>query len=306
MNRLCSNLHHVSFVVKDIKEAFKRYETLLGLHGETFDGYAIMRCTHEDYCVVLKDAKGQKPYLDYVAYELRPGLSLKQAKEEITVRGGSVSDFEVPQRGAALLLNDPDGNRVVLLERQLPSDTRPPVMIQTTRVLGFHPKRLGHVNYLTDNIKGLHDWYTHVLGFQLTDWIGDVAVWLHIDSRHHVLAFLEKGFNHIHHVAFELVDFGEMRTALDHVCKYGRHVTWGPGRHGMAQNLFSYWRMWEEELFIELYTDMQVLTEDHVPVVHPDTPFSSNTWGILPPRTYFRFDEEAILQEREQTFAYKE
>ena len=70
MNRLCSNLHHVSFVVKDLNEAFKRYETLLGLHGEMFDTYAIMRCTHEDYCVVLKDAKGQKPYLDYVAYEL--------------------------------------------------------------------------------------------------------------------------------------------------------------------------------------------------------------------------------------------
>jgi catechol 2,3-dioxygenase-like lactoylglutathione lyase family enzyme len=305
MNRLCTNLHHVSFLVNDVGEAFKRYETLLGLHGEVFDDYALMRCTHEDYCLVLKDAKGQKPYLDYVAYELKPNLKLAQAKEELRARGATISDVEVPQRGAALLLNDPDGNRVVLIERQLPSDTRPPVMIQTDRVLGFHPKRLGHVNYLTENVKRAHDWYTQVLGFQLTDWIGDEGLWLHVDSHHHVLAFLQKGFNHIHHVAFELVDWGEMRVALDHVCKHGRYVTWGPGRHGMAQNLFSYWRMWEEELFIELYADMQVLSEDHVPVVHPDTPFSSNTWGILPPRTYFRFDEDAIKQEREQTFAYK-
>jgi catechol 2,3-dioxygenase-like lactoylglutathione lyase family enzyme len=305
MKKLCTNLHHVSFLVENLDTAFARYETLLGLHGEKYDGYAVMRCTHEDYSLVLRDAQGQKPYLDYVAYELEPSLTLAQARQELETRGEVVQDFAVPQRGAALLLNDPDRNRIVLVERKRTSDPRPPVMIQTDRVMGFHPKRLGHINYLTDNVQRAHDWYTSVLGFQLTDWIGDEAFWLHIDARHHVVAFLQKGFNHIHHIAYELVDFSEMRAALDHVCKHGRHVTWGPGRHGMAQNLFSYWRMWEEELFIELYTDMQILEEDHVPFVHPDTPFSSNTWGILPPRTYFRFDEEAIKQEREQTFAYK-
>ena len=68
--------------------------------------------------------------------------------------------------------------------------------------------------------------------------------------------------------------------------------------------VFSYLRMPEEEMFVELYCDMQQLEVDHVPIRHRDTPHSSNTWGILPPRTYFRFDQEAVELEKKQDSAY--
>ena len=74
----------------------------------------------------------------------------------------------------------------------------------------------------------------------------------------------------------------------------------------MAQNLAVYWRMWEEEHFIELYCDMQILDPDHTPVVHPDNPYSSNTWGILPPRSYFKFDAESVEKERASAYSYVE
>jgi catechol 2,3-dioxygenase-like lactoylglutathione lyase family enzyme len=303
--QLCMNLHHVAVWVADVDEAFHRYEILLGLHGEKLnDGSALMRCTHEDYCLFLQAAKGQKASINYVAYELRPNLSLDDAAQKLLERGASAEKIGIPLRGQGLLLNDPDANRVVLVERRLPADTRPAVMIESKTLGGYHPRRLGHVNYLTSDAKRVFEWYHHVLGFRLTDWIGDAAVWMHIDARHHVLAFLDKGYAHIHHIAFELVDWGEMRVALDHIGKHGRFTTWGPLRHGMAQNLATYWRMWEEEHFIELYCDMQVLDADHQPVVHPDNPYSSNTWGILPPRSYFRFDDEAVEIERSSAYSY--
>jgi catechol 2,3-dioxygenase-like lactoylglutathione lyase family enzyme len=290
--------------VADVDEAFNRYATLLGLHGEMMDGHVLMRCMHEDYCLVLKEAKDQKPFLDYAAYELAPGLSLAEAKYELAHRGAVAEVVPVPLRGEGLLLSDPDGNRIVLIERQRPADPRPGVMIPTQHLGGYHPRRLGHLNYLTADVKRIYQWYTQVLGFQLTDWIGEAGLWMHIDARHHVLAFLEKGYNHIHHVAFELADWGEMRVALDHIAKHGRYVTWGPLRHGMAQNLATYWRMWEEEHFIELYCDMQVLDADHMPVTHPDDPYASNTWGSLPPRSYFRFDAAAVEKERASAHSY--
>ena len=301
---LCMNLHHTAVLVADVEEAFHRYEILLGLHGEMMGNYAIMRCMHEDYCLVIKDANGQTPSLDYVAYELAHTITLDEAREAIVERGGESSEIEVPLRGTGLLLNDPDGNRVVLVERKRPADVRPPIMIETNTLRGYHPRRVGHVNYLTDDPQRVFKWYSEVLGFKLTDWIEDAAFWMHIDSRHHVLAFLDKGIKHIHHVAYELVDWGEMRVALDHIAKHGRYVTWGPLRHGMAQNLATYWRMWEEEYFIELYCDMQTLEADHQPIVHPDNPYSSNTWGILPPRSYFKFDEASVEAERNQEHAY--
>lgn len=297
--QLCMNLHHTASWVADVDEALHRYEMLLGMHGEKLDdGTAIMRCTHEDYCLRLLPATDHEPSLNYVAYELRTGLSLADAAAKLRERGATSEEISLPQRGTGLLLNDPDGNRVVLLERIQPDDTRPPVMIRTETLRGYHPRRLGHVNYLTADARRISDWYQTVLGFKITDWIGDGAVWMHIDARHHVLAFLDKGYEHIHHVAYELTDWGEMRTALDHIAKHGRFTTWGPLRHGMAQNLATYWRMWEEEHFIELYCDMQVLTADHIPTTHPDDAYSSNTWGILPPRSYFKFDEESVALER--------
>ena len=134
------------------------------------------------------------------------------------------------------------------------------------------------------------DWYERALGLGISDWIGDGAVWLHADRDHHVVAFLDKGYSHIHHLAFELVDWGEMRVALDHLAQHRRPIAWGPGRHTMAQNLFAYCRMVEEELFVELFCDMERLEPDHEPRHFADDPHGSNAWGILPPRSYFRFD----------------
>ena len=67
----------------------------------------------------------------------------------------------------------------------------------------------------------------------------------------------------------------------------------------MAQNLFSYVRMPEEDCFVELYCDMEQLEPEHEPRDWPDDRHSSNTWGPLPPRSYFRFDQEAVRYERD-------
>ena len=127
---------------------------------------------------------------------------------------------------------------------------------------------------------------------------------LHVNHDHHSLAFVNKGLAHIHHMAFELVDWGEMRVGLDHLAQNKRHIVWGPGRHGMARNLFSYFRMPEEEMFVDFFLISRSLAADHQVRHFPDDPHSSNTWGALPPRTYFRFDKQAIEAELTQSYAY--
>jgi hypothetical protein len=44
---------------------------------------------------------------------------------------------------------------------------------------------------------------------------------------------------------------------------------------------------------------MEQLQRSHTPRHWPDDRYSSNTWGPLPPRSYFRFDEAAIESERD-------
>ena len=141
--KLCVNLHHVSILVKDVEEAFHRYEMLLGLHGEIESGIGIMRCMHEDFCLILKPAGDNKPFLDYVAYELNPGLSLADAEKEITKRGESVETIDVPRRGKGLKLNDPDGNAVVLVERIKSEDSRPARDDRNSDIAGLSPPTFG-------------------------------------------------------------------------------------------------------------------------------------------------------------------
>jgi catechol-2,3-dioxygenase len=304
MAALVGALHHVALKVVNVGEATSRWSHLLGLHGEQLDPVlTILRCTYEDYSIVLRQTS-ENASLDYVCYELAPGVALDDAAKHLSSRGARPSTTALPLRGDALVLDDPDGNRVVLTPRIAPEDRRPAEVRQSNRIPGWHPRKLGHVNFLTRDVRRQVEWHTEVLGFGITDWIGSEGVWLHVNADHHALAFLQKDIDHLHHAAFELVDWGDMRIGLDHLAQNGRHLVWGPGRHGMARNLFSYFRMVEEELFVELFCDLEQLQADHVVREFPDDPHSSNTWGILPPRTYFRFDRAAIEAEAEQASAY--
>ncbi len=301
--KIIFGIHHTALRVKDLDEAFERWSRVLGLHGEKHADHAILRCTYEDFALLLLPSSA-KPGIEHTAYELSPGLSISDARAILESRGLAPQDVSVPHRGAGLRVTDPDGNHVVLIERKRPDDARPAEVKYSERIPGLHPRKFGHVNFLTENAERFVDWYVEKLGFKITDRIGTEGCWLHVNADHHVLAVLEKGYNHIHHVAFDLVDWGELRVMLDHLAQNKRPIVWGPGRHGMARNFFSYFRMPEEDLFVELLADLEQLQEDHQPRQFPDDPHSSNTWGILPPRSYFRFDQAALESEAEQAEAY--
>lgn len=294
-------VHHATLRVADPTEAHERWGRLHGLTDASDGEHALLRCAYEDFCLELRPSD-QPPGVEHVAYELRSGVSLADAAARIEGEGESVEEVGVPLRGRGLRLADPDGNRIVLVERVIADDRKPAIARFTDELPGYHPRKLQHFNYLTADAPRAAEWYERVLGLGVSDWIGDAAVWMHADRDHHVVAFLDKGYDHIHHIAFELTDWGEVRVALDHLAQHRRPIAWGPGRHTMAQNLFAYCRMVEEELFVELFCDMEQLEPDHEPRVFADDPHGSNAWGILPPRSYFRFDREAVeaeLQQRE-------
>jgi catechol-2,3-dioxygenase len=197
-----------------------------------------------------------------------------------------------------LHLADPDGCGVELRPWQRGDEPWPAIARSSSALAGFHPRKLGHVNSLTDDLAGMEAFYRDVLGMRVADRLGEEGVWLHVNADHHTLALVDKGYTHFHHFAFEMTDWGELRVAFDHLAQHGRWLAWGPLRHGLGQNLSGYVRIPEEDCFVELYADMEQLEPDHVPREWPDDAHSSNVWGILPPRSYFRFDPAAIEAER--------
>jgi catechol 2,3-dioxygenase-like lactoylglutathione lyase family enzyme len=287
-------IHHVALRTPDADAAAERWKDLWSLReapGEP--GLRRLRCTGEAYGIELIGAA--EPGHDHTAFELQQQITLDDAAAHLGSLG--IAHARVPD---ALRLSDPEGFGIELVAYQPPADPRPYVSQTGGDALAGAPRRVGHVNMLVANARAVSAFYEEALGLRVSDWIGDGAVWLRSGAWHHEIAMLEKSPTHFHHLAFELADFGQMRETLDHVAQRGRWVAWGPGRHAMAQNLFAYVRMPEEECFVELYCDMEILPADHTPRAWPDDVHSSNAWGTLPPRTYFRFDPESVRIEREQ------
>jgi len=293
-------LHHCALRTGDLDEAVERWSRLWSLTPVGSDGRAaLLRCADEDYGLEL--IEGGAPGHDHTAYELARGLTLDDAVLHLETHGVACTIVEGPcGTRAGVRFADPAGYGVELVEHVPPEDARPYEARTGGGVPAHHPRKVGHVNVLVDDVAGAVRFYVDVLGFRVSDWIGDGACWLHVGHDHHVWAALAKSPPHFHHLAFEMVDFDAMRVSLDHVAQWERWVTWGPGRHAMARNLFAYVRMPEEACFVELYCDMELLPPDHEPRQWPDDVHSSNAWGTLPPRTYFRFDDEAVRLEREQ------
>jgi catechol 2,3-dioxygenase-like lactoylglutathione lyase family enzyme len=164
----------------------------------------------------------------------------------------------------------------------------------------MHPRRLGHVNILAPNMAETTAFYTDVMGMHVSDKLGEAGIWFHVHPEHHQMAIVGMGPAHFHHIAFDIVDWGQLRVFLDHLGRHGRWLGWGPVHHNLARNLCAYVRIPEENLFVELYCDMEILRMPHTPREWADDAWGSNTWGILPPRSYFRFDDAAVHSERHQ------
>jgi glutathione S-transferase/catechol 2,3-dioxygenase-like lactoylglutathione lyase family enzyme len=289
-------LDHVALRVRSLDEAVARWTWQFGLR-ETHrtDATAWLACDTEPVALELLAAPDPGP--DHVAYELIEGVSLADAGDALRALG-----MQFDAAVDAIRFSDPEGAGVELVPyRGLV--VAPQVTVRTDAVPGVHPRKLGHVNIICNDLAASRTFYESVLGLRLTDSLGDLGVWLHCNSDHHGVALVAAAQTRpaaFHHLAFDVADWGQLRVVLDHLGRNGRWLSWGPVRHGMGQNLCAYVRIPEERVHVELYCDMEQLQPAHVAREWPDDAFHSNTWGILPPRSYFRFDDVAVHWEREQ------
>jgi len=291
------DLHHACLRVLDIDEATQRWALQFGLTVVAREpGRALLRADAEDYCLELVEDRAADH--DHTAWELAADCTPDEAAAHLDACG--VHYTREPD--GSLRFSDPSGSGLQLVahRERLPIETWTPPARPTATLPGLHPRKLGHVNVLAPNIAEMTAFYTDVLGMHVSDRLGEAGIWFHIHPEHHQMAIVGMGSAHFHHIACDIHDGGELRVWLDHLGRHGRWLGWGPVRHGIAQNCCAYVRIPEENLFVELYCDMEILRMPHEPRTWPDNAFASNTWGILPPRSYFRFDDEAVRYEREQ------
>jgi catechol-2,3-dioxygenase len=189
-------IDHVGLGVADLEDATERWALQFGLTvRERSADRARLSCDDEPCAVEL--LANAAPGFHHVAYELAATCSLEEARDHLAAFGAPVEADSGRLRTA-----DADGNTIVLLPYREPVSRRVPHARPAGVAAVGHPRRLGHVNFLTGDLHAQLQFYTEGLGMKLTDWLGDSGAWVHVGSEHHVMALIDHGQAHFHHLAF--------------------------------------------------------------------------------------------------------
>ena len=125
-----------------------------------------------------------------------------------------------PTIGDMVVFEDPKGTVMEVFKSPEPQK-------QAFRPNGIIPHKLGHVAFHVTDVQGTTRFYCDVLGFRVSDWMGDHFSFLRCGVDHHTINLIETGSNKHFHTAFELRDWAHMQTACDFLSRNGYRMLWG-------------------------------------------------------------------------------
>ena len=141
------------------------------------------------------------------------------------------------------------------------------------------PVKISHIVLHSPDPQGAVRFFTEVLGFRVSDWLGDFMCFLRCNSAHHRLAILP-GPPCLNHVAYDMLGVDDMMCGASRLSQRGTELRWGPGRHKAGNNAFSYF-VTPNGFAVEYTAELEEVDfEAHQPTVHPPGPRVMDQWGI--------------------------
>ncbi|MBB5698077.1 VOC family protein [Sphingomonas yantingensis] len=141
------------------------------------------------------------------------------------------------------------------------------------------PQKISHIVLHSPDHKAAVQFFEDVLGFRLSDWLGDFMAFLRCNSAHHRFAFLP-GPPCLNHVAYDMLTVDDMMRGINRLKKKGTDLRWGPGRHTAGNNTFSYFTT-PNGFAVEYTSELEdVDFETHEHKVHVPGPQVMDQWGI--------------------------
>ncbi|MFL5100267.1 MAG: VOC family protein [Xanthobacteraceae bacterium] len=159
-------------------------------------------------------------------------LAARLEQNGITLARGSAALADERRVKELIVFNDPVGNR---LEAVYGSETTSDPFLPGRSISGFRtgPLGLGHVVLHVENVEAVLAFYRDILGFRLSDFYFHpfTAFFLHVNPRHHSLAFVQTGKNAVHHMMMELFSFDDVGQGYDLATAEEGRLATTLGRH---------------------------------------------------------------------------
>lgn len=141
------------------------------------------------------------------------------------------------------------------------------------------PQKISHIVMHSPDHQAAVKFFIDVLGFKLSDWLGDFMAFLRCNAAHHRVALLP-GPPCLNHVAYDMLSVDDMMRGISRLKKQEIDIKWGPGRHTAGNNTFSYF-VTPGGFAVEYTSELEdVDFEGHEAQVHVPGPQVMDQWGI--------------------------
>jgi len=248
-------LAHATFSTPDLEKQLDYWARVMGLTLVERDaGQAILASRLGQESVVLE--KGDHADLQRIAFQIAPGSDLAEAARKLNAAGVASerrSDL-TPGVADALVFTDPKGTLV-----EVYSDYR--FHPHDKSAGGIDPLKIGHVASRVHDVEKVAKFYQEILGFRVSDWIGDHFVFMRCGIEHHAVNFVRYDTQRLHHVAFEMKDWAEVQRSCDILTRNQIQLVWGPLRHVVGHNVAAYHRN-SDDLRVECYCEMDLMFDE--------------------------------------------
>ncbi|OUS84268.1 VOC family protein [Rhodococcus sp. NCIMB 12038] len=294
--RSLTHLRHVDIAVPDFEAQLAFYTNAWGLTQIERDGdlaFLAAEGSPEQYSVRIRQAPEKR--LDLISFGAADRVDVDKLAERLGTSGVQlISEPDIvqgPGGGYGFRFFDADG-RVVEVSADVAS--RQHRKIEAGEPI---PVKLSHVVVNSPDIAATRAFYEEHLGFKLSDTLahpdsGDLFYFMRINNTHHTIAFAQGPHTSINHMSFEMRGLDEYMRGTGRLLRSGTPALWGPGRHAIGDNTFSYF-LDPHGNVVEYTTELLELDEDtwHPEVYDATDPMTSDQWGTAGPMSEQTFSE---------------
>lgn len=246
-------LSHVELRVPDLELATAYYSEVVGMIETGRDSSRVfLKCwdEHQHHSVILTMEPTHG--LNHFGFKVTDAEDLDHYQERLEAAGVVVrryaADEWAPGHGTSIRFTLPSGHEMELVHgmRQvgnlLPQTNPPP---RPMGLVGIAPPRVDHVFLTAEEVDTNTMFLAEHLDFRLTEQvIGDdgfqIVSWLEVSHRSHDIAFITGPNGGLHHFAYWVDGWNELRSAAD-VCVYhGVNIEMNPTRHGATRGQCLY------------------------------------------------------------------
>jgi catechol 2,3-dioxygenase-like lactoylglutathione lyase family enzyme len=272
-----TDIRYVGYSVTDFEAERAFYADIWGLEPiASNDDMAWFKAKGHDEHHVARLRQGDTNRIDVVAFSAESRADVDALAVKVEASGCKIVHapkvLATPGGGYGFRFFNPDG-----MMFEISSDVARGSSSEVARWDGV-PVKISHIVFHSPKHKEMTQWFVDVLGFQLSDWLGDFMSFLRCNSAHHRIAFLP-GPPCMNHVAYDMEGVDGMMRGIHRLKLKDTDIRWGPGRHTAGNNTFSYF-VTPNGFAVEYTSELEEVGDDWQAQVYTPAPLVMDQWGI--------------------------